>query len=85
LAREFQPDVILMDINLPVMDGIEATRQIHSEMPDMKILALSISIDSCEGYKSSMMRAGALGDIVKGGESEELYGAIRRVVGTKNS
>jgi DNA-binding NarL/FixJ family response regulator len=82
-ASELQPDVILMDVKMPVMDGIEATRQIHAKMPGIKILALSMYSDN--SVISSMMRAGAVGYITKGDDSEEMYKAIRRVTGSGNS
>ena len=78
LTRELLPDVILMDVKMPIMDGAEATSRILAEMPGMKILALSIYAD--EGFMASMMRAGALGYILKGCDSEELSDAIRRTV-----
>jgi len=76
-ASELQPDVILMDVKMPVMDGIEATRQIHAKMPGIKILAFSMYSDN--SFISGMMRAGAVGYITKGDDSEEMYKAIRRV------
>jgi DNA-binding NarL/FixJ family response regulator len=82
-ASELQPDVILMDVKMPVMDGIEATRQIHVKMPDIKILALSMYSDN--SVISNMMRAGAVGYIMKGDDSEEMYKAIRRVASLGNS
>ena len=80
LTLELLPDVILMDVKMPIMDGAEATSRILSEMPGMKILALSIYAD--DGFMASMMRAGALGYILKGCDSEELSGAIRRTAGS---
>ena len=78
LASELQPDIILMDIKMPVMDGIEATRQILAKKNGIKILALSIYPD--ESFKSDMLRSGALGYILKGCDFEELSGAIRKLI-----
>ena len=76
LTRDLRPDVILMDVKMPVMDGAEATSRILAEMPGMKILALSIYAD--DGFMAGMMRAGALGYILKGCDIDELSDAIRR-------
>ena len=83
LARELQPDVILMDVKMPVMDGIEAAHKILSEMPGMKILALSMYTDN--GFIKGMMHAGARGYIAKDSDPEELYKAIRQAAGPGNS
>jgi DNA-binding NarL/FixJ family response regulator len=82
LARELLPDIILMDVKMPVMDGAEATRRILAEMPGMKILALSIYDD--EEFMAGMMLAGALGFILKGCDSEELCTAIRKAAGSRS-
>jgi LuxR family maltose regulon positive regulatory protein len=82
-ARELYPDVILMDVNMPVMDGAEATSRILAEMPEMKILALSIQAE--DGFMASMIRAGAAGYILKGSDSEKLFGIIRRTAGRQSS
>ena len=83
LTRELLPDIILMDMKMPIMDGAEATSRILAEMPGMKILALSIYDD--DGFMANMMRAGALGYILKGCDSEELSGAIRKVAGSRST
>ena len=82
-ALEHRPDVILMDVNMPVMDGAEATIRILAELPTTKILALSIQAD--DGFMSSMLRAGAAGYVLKGSDSEKLFGIIRRTAGSRNS
>lgn len=82
LTRELIPDIILMDVKMPVMDGAETTTRILAEMPGMKILGMSIYDD--DGFMANMLRAGALGYILKGCDPEELSGAIRRVAGSGN-
>jgi DNA-binding NarL/FixJ family response regulator len=76
MARATLPDVIVMDVKMPVMDGIEATRRILSEQPRIKIVALSMYAE--DNFLSGMMKAGACGYILKGCDIEELYGAIRK-------
>jgi DNA-binding NarL/FixJ family response regulator len=76
LTRDLLPDIILMDVKMPVMDGTDATRRILAEMPDMKILALSMYNDA--GFIEGMMHAGARGHILKGCDVEELAARIRR-------
>ena len=83
LAQKGRYDFILCDIKMPVMDGIEAACQILSEMPGMKILALSMYTDN--GFIEGMMHAGARGYIAKDSDPEELYKAIRQAAGPGNS
>jgi DNA-binding NarL/FixJ family response regulator len=83
LTRELLPDLILMDVKMPIMDGATATGRILAEMPGMKILALSIYAD--DEFMAAMMRAGALGYILKGCNSEELYDTIRRTAGSRSA
>ncbi len=77
LAAELQPDVILMDIQLPNMNGIEATRQIKSVNPRIQILMLSMFQDDDSVFAA--IRAGAQGYLLKGATQEEIAQAIRGV------
>jgi len=75
LVREKKPDVVLMDISMPGMNGIQATRIIHSELPDVRIIGLSMFQ---EGEQAQAMReAGAVGFVTKSGPSEDVIAAIR--------
>jgi DNA-binding NarL/FixJ family response regulator len=76
-----RPDVVLMDINMPVMDGIEATRQALKLVPQLKILVLSMHSD--ESYYSLMIDEGVKGFILKETDPEELEKAILSVVNDK--
>jgi two-component system response regulator NreC len=75
LAHELRPDVIVMDITLPDISGIEATRRIHGELPDIAIVALTIHED--EQYFFEMLQAGASGYVPKRAAPEDLLTAIR--------
>jgi DNA-binding NarL/FixJ family response regulator len=74
-------DVILMDINMPVMNGIEATQKISEIYSDINILALTMHIE--ETYISNMLKAGALGYILKESNKEELIDAIKSIASGK--
>ncbi len=71
------PDVTLMDISMPVMDGLEATRRIHQSHPEVKILVLTIH-DNAE-YLFQVLEAGGSGYVVKKSADTELISAIRAV------
>ena len=78
LSRKFKPDVILMDIIMPDLNGIEATRQIVAELPDVKVIALSVHSD--RKFVTEMLSAGASGYLLKDSAFEELGKALRTVV-----
>jgi two-component system response regulator NreC len=77
LARELQPDVVVMDLSMPEMDGLEATRLIKSFAPDVQVLALTMH-DSDE-YFFRVLQVGALGYVLKRAASTELLSAVRAV------
>ncbi|MBU4233816.1 MAG: response regulator transcription factor [Proteobacteria bacterium] len=78
LAREFHPDVVIMDIAMPGLNGIEATRQIVAAAPGVKVIALSVHAEG--PFVAGMLQAGASGYLLKHSAAEELVRAIRLVV-----
>jgi len=77
MSREFKPDVILMDISMPKMDGIEATKKIKETNPGIVVLILSAYDD--DQFIFSLLEAGAAGYLLKSIHSRELVEAIRAV------
>ncbi len=82
LALKLEPDVIVMDINMPDLNGIDATRQITAELPGVKVIALSMYAD--KRYVIGMLKAGVSGYLLKNCAFEELTAAIKSVVKGRN-
>jgi two-component system invasion response regulator UvrY len=76
-AREIRPDVILMDLSMPGIGGMEATRKITRSMPDAKIIAVTIHED--EPFPARLLEAGAVGYLTKGCDVREIIDAIKSV------
>ena len=77
-TSELKPDVVIMDITMPGLNGIEATQRIASQIPDTKVIALSVHSDA--RFVEGMLKAGASGYLLKDCASDELIKAIRVVV-----
>lgn len=81
LVRELSADVVVMDIGMPKLNGVEATRRITKDYPKVKVVGLSMH--SSDKYVREMFRAGASGYLLKNCPFEELVEAIKTVVGGK--
>ncbi len=77
MAPVLKPDIILMDVQMPQVDGVEATRRLLEAMPQARIMMLTVSEESQELL--SAIQAGARGYILKNADAEELFQAIQRV------
>ncbi len=77
-ARRLQPDIILMDINMQPVGGIEATRTIRASNPDIKIIGVSVQAE--RSYVNEMLRSGANGYVTKNSSSTEMISAIDQVI-----
>ena len=80
-AQRLQPQLVMMDINLPGINGIEATREILKLLPDAKILGVSLHAQPAYAFK--MMKAGASGYITKNSPMEEMFLAIDDILSDK--
>jgi DNA-binding NarL/FixJ family response regulator len=78
MCRKLRPDVVLMDITMPRMDGIEATRLIKAEMPETAVLVLTSHV--AEDLLMEAIKAGAAGYVLKGSGFEEVVGAVEAVL-----
>jgi DNA-binding NarL/FixJ family response regulator len=77
-ARSFRPDVVVLDVSMPVLNGVEATKEIMRALPGTKVIGLSMHE---EGELSSAIRqAGAVAYVTKGGPPQALLEAIRKAV-----
>ncbi len=76
-ARELMPDVVLMDVRMPGLNGIEATRRIASEMPHVKVVMLTVSDEDKDLFEA--IKCGARGYLLKSIEPADLYHLVRAV------
>ncbi|HMA86620.1 MAG TPA: response regulator transcription factor [Desulfosalsimonadaceae bacterium] len=82
LAMDLAPDVVVMDISMPELNGIEATRQIRGVLPDTKVIALSMYAD--RRYVVGMLKAGVSGYLLKNCAFDELVSAIEAVTNNES-
>ena len=80
MAHQYKPDVVVTDVSMPGMDGVELTRRLIRELPGIQVLGLSMHLD--KSLAAAMRDAGACGYLTKGGLSEDLIAAIHQC-GTK--
>jgi two-component system invasion response regulator UvrY len=77
IAKDAKPNVVLMDANMPGMGGLEATKRLLRQIPEIKIIALTVHGD--EPFPSKFLQAGAHGYLTKGADVQEMVRAIRQV------
>src|SRR5829696_8690655 len=78
LCRELGPDLVLMDVRMPVMDGLEATKRIKQEMPQTSVMM--VTMHENPDYLFEAVKAGAAGYVLKDASGERLLGAVRRTL-----
>lgn len=77
LAQSLQPQIIVMDISMPLLNGIDATRQVLAKCADVRVIALSMNSD--RRYVTAMFKAGAVGYLLKNSAADELIQALHAV------
>ncbi|MGA7802011.1 MAG: UvrY/SirA/GacA family response regulator transcription factor [Gammaproteobacteria bacterium] len=77
IVRQRKPDVVLMDVNMPGIGGLEATRRIRQIHPDLRVIVVTVHVD--EPYPTRLLEAGAAGYLTKGCGVDEIVSAIRTV------
>src|SRR5215203_2889955 len=75
MAHDLEPDVVLIDLLMPVMDGLESTKTIRTELPEVEVIALTSVLEGAS--VTGAVRAGAIGYLLKDTDAEELHRAIR--------
>jgi two-component system, NarL family, response regulator LiaR len=78
MCRNLRPDLVLMDVRMPVMDGLEATRRIKEEMPHISVVM--VTMHENPDYLFEAIKAGAAGYVLKDASGERLLGAVRRTL-----
>jgi DNA-binding NarL/FixJ family response regulator len=78
VCRNLRPDLVLMDVRMPVMDGLEATRRIKQEMPQVSVVM--VTMHENPDYLFEAIKAGAAGYVLKDAPGERLLGAVRRTL-----
>jgi len=78
ICREHEPDLVLMDVRMPVMDGLEATRKIKAEMPTTSVMM--VTMHENPDYLFEAVKAGAAGYVLKDASGERLLNAVRRTL-----
>ena len=81
LCRRLRPDLVLMDVRLPDMDGLSATRAIRNAQPEVRVLL--ITMYEAPEYASEALRAGAAGYLLKGASRREVLAALKRALAAK--
>jgi two-component system invasion response regulator UvrY len=77
MAKELNPDVVIMDIVMPLVNGIDATRQIVHDCPHTQVIGLSVHVS--KAYATRMLMAGASAYVLKSGDLDELVHAVEAV------